>query len=168
MIAAIIHNFNTRLQLAYDKSIHSLRLMDIPCPYCGSKECLIFYGYYNRSFYDPVDGSIHPISIQRIYCKQCHHTHAILPTDLSPYRRFTLFHLLTFALDPLDSLSERFPWFDISVIKRTTHFIKDWIVRYHIDQIPARPSFEWIEAVFNSTHHLPFCDRDGSFLLLPT
>ena len=167
MIAVNFDNFNTCLQHNYNKFIHSLYSMDISCPSCDSKECLIFYGHYKRSYYDPFDGSIQSIHIQRVYCKQCHHTHSILPTALSPYRLFTLFHLCVFANHSTRSLSERFPWFDISVIKRITTFTKIWTKIYRI-VVPYDPSPQWVEDVYHSTHHLPICNRDRIFLFLPT
>jgi len=58
------------------------------CPHCGAKKCLIRWGFYRRWCYS---GEYeYRLVIQRVRCKNCSRTHALLPDFLHPYRRYAL------------------------------------------------------------------------------
>jgi transposase-like protein len=58
------------------------------CPHCGAKKCLIRWGFYRRWCYS---GQYeYYLVIQRVRCKGCGRTHALLPDFLHPYRRYAL------------------------------------------------------------------------------
>ena len=59
-----------------------------PCPSCGTCGCFIKHGTYQRWASDAETDT--RIRIQRLRCKACGHTHAILPHCLHPYRHYTL------------------------------------------------------------------------------
>lgn len=60
---------------------------NVECP-CGCKGCCIKYGTYKRKV--ERNGKIIILTIQRVYCTECHHTHAILPCDVIPYQRLSM------------------------------------------------------------------------------
>lgn len=51
------------------------------CPYCHSRDNCIFHGSYERNLIDFIRGKTvyHKISVTRVKCQSCGHTHAILP-----------------------------------------------------------------------------------------
>ena len=95
MICFIASNFNSYSQFDYDADIRSIVLFLVPCPHCSARGAFIFYGHYSRSYFSLTDGSICFLRIQRVRCRHCHHTHALLPHFLVPFRRFQLGHLLS-------------------------------------------------------------------------
>ena len=60
---------------------------DHKCPYCNRKNALINYGHYNRnvSFLCKNEIKNFYISVQRVRCKSCKRTHALLPCFIIPY-----------------------------------------------------------------------------------
>lgn len=69
------------------------------CPSCGEEDLVIYWGTYGRlvayaegEWHRP--GSItvtcREVRVQRIMCKGCHKTHALLWYGISPYRRYTV------------------------------------------------------------------------------
>lgn len=60
---------------------------DKKCPYCKRKNALIKYGHYNRniSFLCKNEIKNFYISVQRVQCKSCNKTHALLPCFVIPY-----------------------------------------------------------------------------------
>lgn len=55
---------------------------------CGCSGSCIKYGNYKRKYIK--NGNKKIIYIQRIYCKECKRTQAILPYDIIPYKLITL------------------------------------------------------------------------------
>ncbi len=58
------------------------------CPHCGAKKGLIRWGLYRRWCYS--GECEYRLVIQRVRCKACGRTHALLPDFLHPYRRYAL------------------------------------------------------------------------------
>ncbi len=62
------------------------------CPNCHSHD-LIRWGYYERSviFFSSDEITIESttLKIQRVMCKSCNKTHALLPFGIIPYKQFT-------------------------------------------------------------------------------
>ncbi len=72
----------------YDKKvIENFIWFKNPCPTCMVDGCLIRYGLYKRNLCVVEDSKFKSIKmkIQRVYCKYCEHTHAILPIEAIPY-----------------------------------------------------------------------------------
>lgn len=63
----------------------------IECPHCGNTE-FIKWGFYNRNIYYIENNFIRfdIIEIQRVKCKKCGHTHALLPSFIIPYKQYLL------------------------------------------------------------------------------
>ena len=66
------------------------------CPFCHSKDNCIFHASYKRNIIDFVYGKTiyHKISVTRVKCQSCGHTHAVLPDIIVPYAQYSLFFLL--------------------------------------------------------------------------
>ena len=65
----------------------SLDLNLISCT-CGHSGCLIRYGSYKRSI--QLADRILSLSVVRVYCKICGHTHALLLSSMVPYSQIPL------------------------------------------------------------------------------
>lgn len=87
MITVFMDDCNGFSQNLYKKLIDSLQLHMVECT-CGKKGCLIFFGHYQRS----VKYLSHTIylRIQRVFCKECRKTNALIPSLLVPYSQIPL------------------------------------------------------------------------------
>lgn len=91
MILCSFNNFKFIDQKSYHLFLSGIDLGSLVCPKCGQRH-LIGYGYYTRSFITA--STTVQLDIQRVFCKHCHSTHALLPTFLVPYSRFPV-HVLS-------------------------------------------------------------------------
>ena len=87
MITVKTENYNLISQDFYNKTIDSLDLNLIPCT-CGHSGCLIRYGSYKRKV--QLANEVFSLSIVRVYCKSCGHTHALLLSSMVPYSQIPL------------------------------------------------------------------------------
>lgn len=74
-------------QKNYDNVVNSLQLHMLTCS-CGHSGCLIHHGTYQRSVITP-DGKV-KLSIVRVKCTECGHTHALLLSSIVPYSQISL------------------------------------------------------------------------------
>ena len=72
-------NFNEKY---HEKIREKFHCESLKCPNCGSRE-LISYGTYTRNIL--VHGEIQFVDVHRVFCNNCHHTHAVLTLDFIPY-----------------------------------------------------------------------------------
>ena len=75
----------------YDKDMDNLEPLTLKCE-CGRVGSLIKYGKYKRDII--INDIVHEMKIQRVYCKDCGRTHAILPIFIIPFERQTLPYVL--------------------------------------------------------------------------
>ncbi len=81
-----------RFYAVYDNiNIHSLT-----CPHCRAKFNCTFFSAYSRNIITFENGlnTCHTVSITRVICNSCNHTHAILPDHLIPFGSYTLSFVL--------------------------------------------------------------------------
>jgi len=81
-----------RFNAVYDNlNIHSLT-----CPHCGAKSNCTYFSSYSRNLITFENGlnTCHTVSITRVICNSCSHTHAILPDHLIPFGSYTLSFVL--------------------------------------------------------------------------
>lgn len=86
------------------------------CPVCGSTGNCKIHAYYGRKIIDFIRGAVvaSEITVQRVICSGCDHTHAILPDMIIPYLSYGLFFILRVLGEaflrcfPLEQLFERF------------------------------------------------------------
>ena len=87
MITVNTENYNLISQDFYNKTMDSLDLNLISCT-CGHSGCLIRHGSYKRSV--QLADRIISLSVVRVYCKACGHTHALLLSSMVPYSQIPL------------------------------------------------------------------------------
>ncbi len=66
------------------------------CPSCGAKGCCRIHAYYGRNIVDFIGGRQVPseVTVTRVICGSCGHTHAILPDVIVPYDSYGIFFIL--------------------------------------------------------------------------
>ena len=82
MLTVPVQDFNTFTQDFYNSVINSLQLHQLKCS-CGHSGCLTIHGYYTRSVITP-NGKV-ALTICRVKCSECGHTHALLLSSMVPY-----------------------------------------------------------------------------------
>lgn len=87
MITIIFERCNHFSQIHYDCVIDNLQLHMVECT-CGKKGCLIRYGHYKRCV--KINSLLVPLSLQRVLCKECRCSHALIPSILVPYSQIPL------------------------------------------------------------------------------
>ena len=87
MITIKTENYNLISQDFYNKTIDSLDLKLVSCT-CGHSGCLIRYGYYKRNVQLKDDRIT--LTLVRVYCTACGHTHALLLSSMVPYSQIPL------------------------------------------------------------------------------
>ena len=87
MVTVQTKKFNSFSQEIYDKIIEDLPLHQIPCK-CGHSGCMRKYGRYKRSFLVLCEDIL--LHVQRLQCKHCGKTHAVLLDIMVPYSRTPL------------------------------------------------------------------------------
>lgn len=116
MITLFYENDNTFRQDTYDKIIDQVDFMTIRCPTCRHSGCLIKHARYKRTFRLPA--STVTISILRVLCKECGHTHAVLLCEFVPYSQILLEdHINIIRNDDDNSFITDNPNFDMSDIR---------------------------------------------------
>lgn len=92
MIILSSKKYNTDFKKTIQFYLNTVNFCHIECPNCGSHD-LIRWGYYERNaifFSDSgmiVESKL--LKIQRVRCKSCDKTHALLPFGIIPYKQFT-------------------------------------------------------------------------------
>ncbi|MCD8295320.1 MAG: DUF6431 domain-containing protein, partial [Clostridia bacterium] len=87
MITVFTNECNDFSQEKYNAMVNALPLDEIECT-CGCTGCLIKYGHYTRKV--RYRGALFVLVIQRVYCKHCHKTHAIMFSEIVPYSQIPL------------------------------------------------------------------------------
>ena len=82
MITIETENYNYISQDFYDNTIHSIDLNQISCT-CGLSGSLIFYGSYKRKV--QLLDEVIVLTVVRVRCSACGHTHALLLSSIVPY-----------------------------------------------------------------------------------
>jgi len=84
------------------QATQKLSLRSHPCPYCGAKSpSWSLHGTYDRyliSFEKGITEN-HHITIGRLICSSCEHTHAVLPEILIPYSSYGLLFVIRILRD---------------------------------------------------------------------
>lgn len=82
MITVLMEDCNGFSQDLYIKLIDGLQMHMVECT-CGKKGCLILFGHYRRTV-KYLSNAIR-LRVQRVYCRECGKTNALLPSLLVPY-----------------------------------------------------------------------------------
>ena len=80
-----INNYNKRIEE---------KTLDYDCPNCRAWRSTKYYGTYTRYALILTDDGTqiedHLLTIKRVICKSCKKTHAVLPSDIIPYKQYSL------------------------------------------------------------------------------
>lgn len=78
-------------------SVNSLSPFRQICPSCGAIHTCSLHAHYNRDMIALEDSlpKVYSVSVPRLLCSSCGHTHAFLPACLIPYGSYSLFFILT-------------------------------------------------------------------------
>ena len=69
---------------------------NVACPFCNAKNSFVKYGTYTRSLNVLIKDELvkfNDLFVQRVICKSCNHTHALLPNFIIPYKQTTVFSI---------------------------------------------------------------------------
>ena len=108
-------------QKLYSDETIDFPLTDACCPHCGKKGLLRHHGFYTRSLI--VCGICIIVSIERLRCSGCGHTHALMPSFIIPYEK-------KFCIDLLAILSDKHPDFRFRYSGMTDKDIKNLRTKY--------------------------------------
>jgi len=92
------HKLQLSIQIHYNNWLNKIQTTKFFCPNCSCKGECIRYGYYTR--YIKVYGKKVLLKINRVFCKNCHHTHALIPVCIVPYSQILLGDQINIILNP--------------------------------------------------------------------
>ncbi|MCL6479418.1 MAG: DUF6431 domain-containing protein [Peptococcaceae bacterium] len=70
----------------YEKNfLKYLDELDLLCPRCGGE--VVYHANYERHVH--IDEAVERITIQRVICKECRITHAVIPDFIRPYKHYS-------------------------------------------------------------------------------
>lgn len=83
-------------KILFDSYMASFGPQKQTCPICGSSGNCRAHAYYGRKIIDFIHGAkvSSDITVLRVICSGCGHTHAILPDMIIPYLSYSLFFIL--------------------------------------------------------------------------
>lgn len=131
----------TAIQTLYDTLIQKLDLSSFVCPFCDSS-AFCFYGTYKRHILTGYGGERISVRFQRIICRHCGKTHALIPADLTACTCFSLdlIVLILFLLSCSESCSQismRFGLEPERICRIRDRYKKNW-KDYGLFQVPVR------------------------------
>lgn len=99
--------------------INNINFDLLECPHCNSNN-LIKWGSYQRNVYFIGNNEIifDIIKIQRVKCKKCGHTHALLPKPIIPYKQYCLDAIILYISN--DKLTYNYK-FSLDTINKWKH-----------------------------------------------
>jgi len=99
MILKMLHDFNilsggkqnSLSREIYKQYISGLEPVQLKCNNCHHRGYCTRYGFYERNYLlSPADLNSEKIKIQRVKCKDCNTTHALLPEEIVPYSQYSI------------------------------------------------------------------------------
>ena len=124
MIILSSRKINTNFKETIQNYLNTINFGYLECPNCHSHD-LIRWGSYQRNviFFsnDGTNFESEILKIQRVRCKSCSKTHALLPFGIIPYKQFTdeIISRILFELtdNTLENISNKY-LIDQSIIKK--------------------------------------------------
>ncbi|MEN3004804.1 DUF6431 domain-containing protein [Dehalobacterium formicoaceticum] len=68
-----------------EKFLRYLDELELICPGCGEKT--VFHATYKRHLH--IEDNVEWLTIQRVICKECERTHAVIPDFIRPYKHYS-------------------------------------------------------------------------------
>lgn len=88
MVTIMAEKCNSLSQEIYDEYVENVNIYSVTCQHCKCTGTMKRYGFYERRV--RFKGKVVKIRIQRICCKECGHTHALLLSIMVPYSQIPL------------------------------------------------------------------------------
>ena len=151
-------------QKNYDDLVYSLQINMLECSGCHKSGCLVIYGRYTRHI--RLCGKLIDLSVQRVRCKECGKTHAILISVIVPYSQILLPEQQEIVADVASGnhaahIMERNPLIDsVQVRYIMRQFRKHWEQRILslglnvLDELTI-PCFRYYSRQFMQVHRVP-------------
>lgn len=133
MLSFISNFFNTDISFIYTQDdynfdVSSFNMFEAECPCCGALGFFTDHATYTRYF----SNTIGVLTIKRVRCTKCKHTHALLPEIIIPYRYFSSpFILKLFTLYLKNSLSISKIETVLNVSRQFIEKLIDFFKKYH-------------------------------------
>lgn len=130
MIILSLRKSNIKFKETIQFYLNTVNFGHLECPNCHSHD-LIRWGYYERNviFFssDGINIENTILKIQRVMCKSCNKTHALLPLGIIPYKQFTdeviSRILLELTYNTFDNTSSKY--------QINQSIIKKWCIQYN-------------------------------------
>ncbi len=142
MITVSVCESNPISQKSYDDLMEQVAPCLLPCT-CGCRGSLIRYGSYRRHI--KTDGSKLPLKIQRLLCRSCGRSHALLTSAMVPYSQIPLEDQVSVAqafeegTDPSAVLLANPELDDRAPFKLIRIYLTFWRERLKAERILLRP-----------------------------
>lgn len=120
---------------------------------CGAIGEFIWHGSYKRKVV-LTGGDVIPLRIARLYCKHCHHTHAIILSTMVPYSKYPLSVQADIIEShdknvSLNSILEKYPGIELDTLKSIIKkFHRHWNERLRSIGLALYPLSHLIEESF--------------------
>lgn len=173
MITIETENYNHISQDFYNKTVHSINLNQISCT-CGLSGCLIFYGSYKRKV--QLHDQVLVLTVARVYCSSCGHTHALLLSSMVPYSQIPVAVqadaiAATEEGFSLESVLEKHCFVDESNLRAIIRsYRRHWRERLFSENIPITPIRMLIRRCFShfSRSFMQIKSTRNKLFMLPT
>lgn len=142
MITVSVCESNPFSQKSYDDLMEHVEPCLLPCT-CGCSGSFIRYGSYRRHV--KADGIKFPLQIQRVLCRNCGRSHALLPSALVPYSQIPLKDQAAVAeayedgTEPSAVLGNNPELDSRTPFKLIRIYLSFWRERLRAERIPLRP-----------------------------
>jgi hypothetical protein len=85
----------------FDHFMNCFKMEDFICPTCGARHSCRSHASYKRYLISYESGKTvcYQVSILRVLCTSCGHTHAIIPEIIIPYGSYSILFILTVLRD---------------------------------------------------------------------
>ena len=153
------------------------------CPFCGVSGFCRCHDSYERNLIDFSNGKTRSekITVQRVICRKCRHTHAVLPDVMIPYRQYSLLFVLRVLMEyflrrqTVAGLCDRFE-ITVAVLYRwRALFLRQhaqWLQYLgkleQVGQLGSPGQYRFLEAIFPAGRtHLSFAHMENMRLPEP-
>ena len=128
MILLKCEKINPQMKICIENYEKMMNYGALTCPFCNSRN-IIRWGTYERNaifFNEQENLESKIVKIQRVKCKSCGHTHALLPFGIIPYKQFVS-EVITKVLreNTIDSIINIASKYEIN-----ENIIKKWIYSF--------------------------------------
>lgn len=175
MITIFAENFNDISQESYDSLVfQKLQIHQLSCPCCQHSGSLIMHGSYQRSVKRA--NSLLSLTIQRVLCKECLSTHALLPASIVPYSQIQLLDQISIIKlheqkASFSDFLETHPLLDENNIKSIIRsYVKHWLERLLSIPLSIFPISQLLLETFSHYHRqfMQIKNTKNSLFLTPT